>query len=207
MNESERLFSRKDADVERAKPNEERFKEKIESLWNVSLWKDVRVEDGLKREDTYQPLDYIILHKDAKPLEGFPSDKVIGYIEMKIRNDYWGHYPSVILDHSKMMSIRKKAVFTRHPIFIFTRWTRGDSKDGMIFDKDVYMRYNPKGRLDFQLGIDINYGKSRTKNDRGDAYDVREVELLPNYKFKDLKQIDYEPSASDRRKLFELHTL
>ena len=149
-------------DVLRALPGQESFARDIEIIWNCRLVVDIRVKDGIEREDSYQPLDYIITEKH--------SNKVVGYMELKNRNISSDKYDTLMLDHSKLMSIRKTAFFTKLPVFVGVRYT----------NKDLYYKYSD---LD---PISICYG-GRTAQKRNE-YDIKQVEYIKVNQFNEFRK-------------------
>lgn len=145
-------------DVERYLPNQKQFAKDIEKYWNCKLRVDVRVIDGIKREDTYAPLDYMILKE---------TNQVRGYIELKNRAINHDKYDSLVLDHSKMQKIRMQNWFTKLPIFVGVRF----------LDKDMYWQYDH-----FEDEPKIYYG-GRTTQYRN-KYDIRQVEYVSLKNFK-----------------------
>ena len=148
--------------AKRALPGQEKFANDIRNWWNCRLVVDVRVEDGIKREDEYQPLDYIILKKD--------SNKVVGYLELKNRGIESTKYDSLMLDHSKMMKIRITHWFTHLPVFVGVRY----------LDKDLYYEYDSFDEPN------IFYG-GRTTQTRNE-YDIKQVEYISLDKFKEFNK-------------------
>ena len=149
-------------DVLRSLPGQEDFAKYIESVWDCRLVVDIRVKDGIEREDSYQPLDYIITKKH--------SPKVVGYMELKNRKIASNKYETLMLDHSKMMSIRKTAFFTKLPVFVGVRYT----------DRDLWYKYSD---LD---PINIYYG-GRTTQQRNE-YDIKQVEHIKVSLFNGFKK-------------------
>tara|TARA_R100000458_G_C8278259_1_gene254177 strand:+ start:6749 stop:7222 length:474 start_codon:yes stop_codon:yes gene_type:complete len=146
-------------DVERYLPNQKKFAKDIEKYWRCKLVVDVRVTDGIQREDNYAPLDYMIL-KD--------TSQVHGYIELKNRDINHDKYDSLVLDHSKMFKIRMVSFFTGLPVFVGVRF----------LDKDMYYKHDM-----MDDDIKIFYG-GRTVQYRN-KYDKRQVEYIPMSKFKE----------------------
>ena len=56
-------------DVEKYLPNQKEFAKDIEMYWKCKLVVDVRVTDGIQREDNYAPLDYMILKDTGSPVK------------------------------------------------------------------------------------------------------------------------------------------
>ena len=148
-------------DVERYLPNQKQFAKDIERYWNCNLKVDVRVVDGIHREDNYAPLDYMILKE---------NNRVRGYIELKNRAINHNKYDTLVLDHSKMLKIRMVSWFTKLPIFVGVRFK----------DKDMYWQYDA-----FNDDPKIYYG-GRTTQYRNN-YDIRQVEYISLKNFKEFK--------------------
>tara|TARA_R100000353_G_scaffold69111_1_gene53454 strand:+ start:345 stop:818 length:474 start_codon:yes stop_codon:yes gene_type:complete len=146
-------------DVERYLPNQKKFAKDIEKYWSCKLVADVRVTDGIQREDNYAPIDYMILKG---------SSEVKGYIELKNRDIKHNTYESLVLDHSKMLKIRMIAFFTHLPVFVGVRFK----------DKDMYYKFDIMND-----DVKIFYG-GRTVQYRN-KYDKRQVEYIPINKFKE----------------------
>ncbi len=144
--------------------DEEKFKQDIENSWAVELRKDIRQEKktkASKAKKDFDPIDFMIIK--------IGTDIVVGYIELKSRTFESNKYAETMIDHHKMVAIRRKSFDSGKPIYLAIRFT----------DKDMVYEYNPSHRF----RIEHN---GRTKNTRT-AYDIKEVEYIPLHCFRELK--------------------
>ena len=148
-----------DTDVKKALPHQYKFANDIEKVWSCELRQDIRTIRH--KGGDYNPIDYMIIKLN--------SNKVMGYIELKNRSFKSTKYDSLIIDHSKMVAIRTKSMFSSLPVFLGIRYT----------DKDLY--YESKPTHSFPV-----YHSGRTTQTR-DEYDIKEVEYIPLNLFKELK--------------------
>ena len=140
-----------DADVKKALPHQYEFANSIKKYWSCELRQDIRTIRH--KGGDYNPIDYMII----KP----KTNKVMGYIELKNRSFHSSQYDSLIIDHSKMVEIRKKAEYSSLPVFLGIRYT----------DFDVYYELNPSHSFPV-------YHSGRTTQTRNE-YDLKEVEYIP----------------------------
>jgi hypothetical protein len=137
-------------DVDKSLPGQEEFAKDIENRWNCELRQDIRTINNKK---DFNPIDYMLIKKD--------SNKVLGYIELKNRSFESTKYPTLIIDHQKMVEIRKKAMFSSLPVFLGIRYT----------DVDLFYKYDSAHFFPI-------YHSGRTTMKRND-YDIKEVEYIP----------------------------
>ena len=99
------------------------------------------------------------------------TDNVLGYVELKNRTVSSTMFPDLMIDHKKMVEIRKKATFSGMPVYLAIRYT----------DRDLVYECNPQHRFRIEHG-------GRTTNTRH-AYDIKEVEYIPMKNFRLLENI------------------
>jgi hypothetical protein len=148
-----------DRDVIKSLPAQEEFARDIEKYWRCELRQDIRTIRH--KGGDFNPIDYMLIEPK--------TDKVLGYIELKNRSFESTKYNSLIIDHQKMVEIRKKHLFSSLPVFLGVRYT----------DVDLYYKNEPNHFFPI-------YHKGRTKLKRNE-YDIKEVEYIPSEYFKRFK--------------------
>ena len=88
-------------DVDKSLPGQEEFAKDIQVCWDCELRQDIRT---INNKNDYNPIDYMIIKLN--------TNKVMGYIELKNRSFESTRYDTLIIDHIKMVEIRKKALFS-----------------------------------------------------------------------------------------------
>ena len=151
-------YARIQSDVDKAIGPQKSFAKDIEKVWKVELRQDVRAG---KRDMSF--IDYMLIEPK--------TDNVLGYVELKNRTVSSTMFPDLMIDHKKMVEIRKKATFSGMPVYLAIRYT----------DRDLVYEYNPQHRFRIEHG-------GRTTNTRH-AYDIKEVEYIPMKNFRLLENI------------------
>ena len=97
------------------------------------------------------------------------TNKIMAYIELKNRSFESTKYDSLIIDHSKMVALRQKLMYSATPVFLGIRFT----------DVDLCYELNPTHTF-------AVYHSGRTTLTRNE-YDLKEVEYVPLKYFRKFK--------------------
>ena len=156
-------FAKIKADVVKAIPREEKFREDIEEVLGVELRKDIRQQKKNATPIDMDPIDYMMFDKG--------SSLIKAYIEIKVRPKYKStSIPTAMIDHRKMVAFQLKSLTTHLPVYYAVRWN----------DRDLVYEFNPAHKFPIEHG-------GRTKNTRSE-YDIKEVQYIPMNYFRELKK-------------------
>jgi len=110
----------------------------------------------------YSPIDYYMCSMVSK--------KIVGMAELKNRNFKSGTFPDLMIDSSKIIELKLRALFTDLPVYLCVR----------LLDKDLILKIDPNKFYKLEYS-------GRTADTRTEL-DLDAVQMIPFEEFEEIPQ-------------------